>query len=502
VIEYEGAQRPLFADAPTSGNALLLSIQPGHAKRIYDGTKLYELRKSLPRAPFPRVYLYESGTGLVSGCFDVAHLVEEPVQELWHTVGEAGTTRERFFSYFANTRVGFALAVCAPQKFRVPFPADALRRLDARFRVPVSYLLLREHDPALSALERKRTEELAGSSPLVRLLPISDAERPVFISAVTALVSQNYADITEDFARRILQVHDAGYDETGFLTTGKQVLSAYSEGGALLGFTTVTFKSGGSFKTGPTLLLPQFQGRGYGLGLRFALEEYTLGKGGRKLYCTCPDNSRAVIKNLITCGYRVEAHLSRHYSLDHSEFIFGKVLAAGPPPRDICFRRNASRAGAVVSAADLPRGAAARFIWKHLPGVAAKVPLKSVQRLLDGASEELEPQHYEAKPRRLLLLRSGGECVGAAMLIAKRGGCMKLVLLVETAHTPTIEKLLFAAEHAALRASARKIYCTHPALDTAVVQLLFNRSYVSEGVLRQPYRPGVDTLVLTRYLLP
>lgn len=389
-------QRPLFPEPPRTDSALLLSIQTEHARRIYGRSKRFELRKALPRAPFLRTFLYESGTGLVTGCFEVGQVIEKPIDELWATVGEAGTTRERFFNYFANSRVGFAIEVRSPVRFRVPLPVDELRRIDVKFRVPLSYLLLRETDPSLAALERKRADELAGTSPTVTLRPIADTERPLFVSGVTQLVSRNYADITEAFAKHILQVHDAGQDETGFLTASKQVLSAYSDTGTLLGFTTATFKAGGSIKTGPTFLFDQHHGRGYGIGLRFALEEYALKKGGRKLYCTCPDRSRPVLKNLLACGFRVEAHLKQHYSLDHSEFIVGKVLSAGPPPQEISFARNASRAASVVGAVDLRPGQAARFLWKYLPGVLAKISLPNAQRLVAGSSEELEPRHYES----------------------------------------------------------------------------------------------------------
>lgn len=57
--------------------AILLSIKPYWAKKIYSGEKLVEVRKSTPspmRVPYSPespapVYLYESGTGLITGMF-------------------------------------------------------------------------------------------------------------------------------------------------------------------------------------------------------------------------------------------------------------------------------------------------------------------------------------------------------------------------------------------------------------------------------------------------
>jgi len=40
-------------------NPIVLSIHPIHAERIYDQTKVYELRKAIPDKPFNVVFLYE-----------------------------------------------------------------------------------------------------------------------------------------------------------------------------------------------------------------------------------------------------------------------------------------------------------------------------------------------------------------------------------------------------------------------------------------------------------
>ena len=50
--------------------AILLSIKPEWAAKIYAGEKTLEIRKSVPKCVFPAVVLiYESGTGLVTGTF-------------------------------------------------------------------------------------------------------------------------------------------------------------------------------------------------------------------------------------------------------------------------------------------------------------------------------------------------------------------------------------------------------------------------------------------------
>lgn len=49
---------------------VLISIKPEYAKRIWEGTKTIEFRRLKPRA-YRRCYVYESGTGEITGFFDV-----------------------------------------------------------------------------------------------------------------------------------------------------------------------------------------------------------------------------------------------------------------------------------------------------------------------------------------------------------------------------------------------------------------------------------------------
>lgn len=52
-------------------NSLLISIKPEYAKRIWDGTKTIEFRRVAPQWFVGRYYVYESGTGEITGFFDV-----------------------------------------------------------------------------------------------------------------------------------------------------------------------------------------------------------------------------------------------------------------------------------------------------------------------------------------------------------------------------------------------------------------------------------------------
>jgi hypothetical protein len=72
----------------------------------------------------------------------------------------------------------------------------------------------------------------------------------------------------------------------------------------------------------------------------------------------------------------------------------------------------------------------------------------------------------------------------------KRGGSCKGVILLGTSHGRTLVKLLEAAEAATRQRRRRKLYYLHPIGDYATVDALREMAFVTEGVLRSPYRQG------------
>lgn len=483
----------------TASAILILSIQPQHADRIFRGAKTFELRKSLPRERFGRVYLWENGTGAIGGCFDVAGTLNEPVEDLWRLVGEAGTTRERFVAYFAKTARGRAIQVGSPLRFDRPLSIRSLRARAATFRVPHSYLIVREGDPIYSLLEGRREEELQRRKlGAVSLVPVRDEDRREFVAAVTKLVSRGYDEITPAFARNILQVHDKKVDDDGFLTKSKSVFSALDDKGRLLGFTVLTDKHGGSAKTGPTLLLTQYQGAGFGRPLRDAIEELARTRGVRKLYCTCPAPNDAMLRHLLRHGYRIEAHLHRHYTVRHSELVFGKLLVPSARVREKEGRTPASPA-VVARAEEFKRDRLVGDVFGLLSSRFSGMTRGNVESLLFREIGAGAPA--ERKPRELFFLKSRGRCVGAALLIPKRGGSAKIVALLGTTDAAARRALLRTVDACARANGLRKVFTIHPADDVAFLRILREHRFEAEGILRDPYRSGVDELMLSRFIL-
>src|ERR1019366_4975833 len=326
--------------------ALLLSIRPEHAHRIFSGSKRFELRKVLPVTDFNRVFLYETGGKGIVGWFDVGEIIRQPIDELWKTVGNAATSHDRFFAYFSTAREGFAIAIRNARRFQGPISANGLNGDRLKLQPPQSFIILEPGQPFWTLLESERQRTLQRELPTVQLKKITSSQRTLYKKQVMKHVGANYEGIDETFAEANLRIHDLGFDPAGFFTMRKEVLSISNERNVCIGFTTLTYKSGGCVKTGPTILLPGSRGRGYGQSARRAIEEHVVRLNARKLYCTCAETSEETTRYLLASGMRVEAHLANHYSTTHNELVFGKLLVTDE--NEIRFVNSATRVACEV----------------------------------------------------------------------------------------------------------------------------------------------------------
>lgn len=481
-----------------SSSALLLSIKSEHADRIFNGSKHYELRKVLPKEKFGRVFLYETrGIGVV-GFFDVGRILKKPIQQLWGTVREGATTRRRFFEYFANCKEGYAIEIRNPFRFKSPVSAKRLNGDFTRLVPPQSFLVLNPGQPLYTILETERATTLLASPPRVTLRRISKDQHETYRRLVYRYISPHYEDIDASFADANLRIHEQGVDSAGFFTVRKEVLSAYSVRGTCIGFTTLTFKSGGCVKTGPTILLKQFRGRGFGAATRRAIEERAQKYSCRKIYCTCPDNAEATIRYLLASGLRIEAHLERHYSIDHDELVFGKLLIADVSAESSSKFTNSKHGKVVPPTAFTKRHLVTDFM-QMFRDTWAPVPRCVAETIVEQSLHETEVA-LDKKPKRLVCLQSGKNCVAAVALLPKRGGAVKGVLFRSTCDVPSLQDLLRSAEVKATELKGRKFYFLHPVLDSYAILLMHQVGFRAEGLLRAPYRPGQDVIVLSKFL--
>ena len=145
-------------------NALMLSIRPKYAGRIFDGTKSVELRRLRPRVSMGDiVVIYVSAPiGAVLGSAKVGCVLEDRPTRLWKSVGaQCGLTRAEFASYFSGVTMGFGIVLHDPFRREKPVTLQQLQRDMPKFRPPQGYKYLREdlpHDRLILAAAQPRRQ--------------------------------------------------------------------------------------------------------------------------------------------------------------------------------------------------------------------------------------------------------------------------------------------------------------------------------------------------------
>ena len=108
---------------------VLLSIKPQYAKLIFEGTKLYEYRKTIFSRPnINKVVVYASTpTQKVIGEFEIEKIIHDNIQILWESTREqSGLSKEAFFRYFSNNRMGYAIQIKTKTQYQTPLPLKSI----------------------------------------------------------------------------------------------------------------------------------------------------------------------------------------------------------------------------------------------------------------------------------------------------------------------------------------------------------------------------------------
>jgi predicted transcriptional regulator/RimJ/RimL family protein N-acetyltransferase len=473
---------------------LILAIKPIHAARIFQGTKQFELRKRLPQYPIHRVFLYESGGGGIIGFFKPQEIISGPIDKLWEFAGERGASRERFYKYFEGRLIGFAIKIKNPLKFPRPIQLKELQRREPAFTAPMSFLSLSEDDALYKVLDRKATE--ASRQRMVTLVPITRAQRSRYVTTVTKIISARYDEITPQFAKAALRSHSRGADEHGIFTVRKEVLEI-RDGKELIGFTTLTYKFGNSVKTGPTILIKKYQAHGFGQATRIAIEKHVRAQGYRKLYCTCPDNDFTVLRYLLAAGYRVEAHLRSHYKVENGEFVLGRLLNASLVKN--AGRIFSSQLATVVEGSAIDNDRLATAVLDILQFGGFPIDDRIASGIVRN-SRRARDVPYEDKPLQIVTLTVKKKILAIALCVPKRGGSVKLVLSSRTSDVRSLSALIDQVETDAKDAARRKVFALFSLEDVHLAKVLGSKGYEVEGVLREPYKPGVDCCIFSKFV--
>jgi predicted transcriptional regulator len=124
-------------------DAILFSIQPKYADKIFEGKKTVELRRVRPKrireGVLALIYV-SSPVKSLSGAFIVDRVVEKAVVQLWQDVkNRAGITFDEYENYFEGTANGIAIFFSDIWRFQHPIKLHELRENVIGFSPPQSF---------------------------------------------------------------------------------------------------------------------------------------------------------------------------------------------------------------------------------------------------------------------------------------------------------------------------------------------------------------------------
>lgn len=260
----------------------------------------------------------------------------------------------------------------------------------------------------------------------------------------------------------------------------------------------MTFKRGGSVKSGPTVFFYNYRHQGYGQLLRTQLHDYLKKKGFRKIYCTATVVNRDVVNYLLEAGYKVECQLERQYGI-FDELVLGKILI--PTKRKlkkIVFsgfeQRKPTYCGRPVKS---DKEQTASFIKDQFSEDIVAISTKVAKKFTLDSFRNIDLS-YEQKPKTLLISKRSNSIVAACICLPKRGGSFKAVLLSEKQRSESLTELLKCVEKEAQRQNRKKIYFTVPEHRIDHLEQLRNSKYHYEGTLIEPYTRGINVHILSK----
>lgn len=122
--------------------AILLSIRPKFAEKIFSGEKTVELRRvypSIERDDLAIIYV-SSPVKALYGAFKVSNIVKLPINDLWEQVkGKAGISVTEFYDYYKGKTTGVAIFFEEVWQLSVPLTLESIQKLWIGFRPPQSY---------------------------------------------------------------------------------------------------------------------------------------------------------------------------------------------------------------------------------------------------------------------------------------------------------------------------------------------------------------------------
>jgi len=140
----------------------LMSIATKHARKIFDGTKLWEFRKVPPRladGESLEIFVYSSRVEkAIAGSFHAGRILRCSLTELMAETGYANDAEAAawFAAYYQGARQCCAIEVCHPVRFRSLLPLQAIQARVPSFRPPQNFIYITQDSELYSCISERK----------------------------------------------------------------------------------------------------------------------------------------------------------------------------------------------------------------------------------------------------------------------------------------------------------------------------------------------------------
>ena len=327
-----------------------------------------------------------------------------------------------------------------------------------------------------------------------------------FIEMCNASIGINYDQIDDSFGKGMIEANRSG--EPYGLYSKDFELWVGEEGSQMQGFVSLVKKRGGSSKIKALIVNPSTRGKGIGSQLyQFAMKQLEM-SGARKVYGTDAFIDYSTIKfDLLKGGFEIEGSLREPYKQGVPEIIIGRMFKRGAPAQTIAPPRKpeVKKLGLIVS----------EFQEEDLPGVR-QIALDMMSEFYGDINEDFIDRmasaherfakgglEYSIKPRIMHVAKVNDQVVGVGLFAPKRGGSAKLSPFLVSPHYQSVgvgSALIENIETHAKSLNIRRLYHHFPSC-SIISQLFFAKhGYLPEARIREPYSPGVDEIVASKFL--
>lgn len=327
-----------------------------------------------------------------------------------------------------------------------------------------------------------------------------------FITFVTNSIKDNYEEIDQSFAKRLIEIDKMGFDEYGFFTLGKDIwIVFYDE--TPIGFEVITRKRGGSIKLGPTYLSPEYRGKGFAKEMIERICDNYIKDGIRKVYVTAPiSNYSTAVLDYSKLNLKLEAILCKNYSKSSSERVCGKIFNTKDSNEKMYVRVNqGSKLLTKIIKNELSKidfETLNDFVCKNMQYYFNDIDRTFTKTIVTASNEE-NKLIYEHKGKDSFIVLDDNKIEVLIVATPKRGGNYKVspFLISDSYLNETnIIKLVKEAEKSASLLKRRKISIFIPAGEVIIANTLSLEHYFCEGILKEPYKENCDIIVFSKFL--